>query len=380
MRRRIIRITLWCFAVLIAVGLIAAIVALSRFRALGSERSTPVAHRTFITPDASCVLLVKWDLADEGVGDFSAPLITAYDKTREKAAGFWERRAYFLFGFDRPSDVLTRPLPTEGAFILRYDEKESRFHSHAAVSVSGLASLMKEGANRLPSLLPRSGVTLEERSYQGETLFVARNGSGPAAARLDPRDFGAVFAPLTPPGGCWSVVDNNLLLARRPDSLTVLVDQLKSNDASGAPPIASLLPEASAGIDATGVLLNRHGEFAGLIEFAAQTMQSRLLDRWLRSKRAKAHDDLAAVSRVTVTVDVQPGDRIAATFGVRFSDLERLMRVLVVLDAAFKEIKPPPPIAFRAAEPNVTLDGVELRVTVTGVREYFRRRIAGGSP
>jgi hypothetical protein len=379
-RRRIIRIALWCFAVLIVIGLTAAVVALFRFRALGSERSTPVARRTFITPDASCVLLVKWDLADEGVGDFSAPLIAAYDETREKAAGFWERRAYFLFGFDRPSDVITRPLPAEGAFILRYDEMQSRFHSHAAVSVSGLASLMKEGASRLPSLLPNPGVALEERSYQGETLFVAQNGSGPPAARLDPRDFGAVFAPLTPPGGCWSVVDNNLLLARRPDSLTFLVDQLKSNDAPADPPIASLLPEASGGIDATGVLLNKHGEFAGLIEFAARTMQSRLLDRWLKSKRAKARDDLAAVSQITVAVDVQPGDRIAATFGIKFSDLERLMRVLVVLDAAFKEIKPPPPIAFQAAEPNVTLDGVELRVTVTGVREYFRRRIAGGSP
>ena len=111
MKRRIVRVVAWGFVTVVVAGAITALVAVLHLRALGSERSTPVDCRTFITPDASCVLLLKWDLADEGVGDFSAPVVAAYDTRRQKAAGFWERRAYSLLGFDRPSDAITRPLP-----------------------------------------------------------------------------------------------------------------------------------------------------------------------------------------------------------------------------------------------------------------------------
>ena len=380
MKRRIVRIIVWGLVIVVVAGAITALVIVSHLRALGSERNTPVECHTFITPDASCVLLLKWDLADDGVGDFSAPLVAAYDERREKAGGFWERRAYSLLGFDRPSDAITRPLPAECAFIVRYDTERSRFHSHAAVSVSGLAGLLKMAAGRAPSFVTKPGVALQEREYKGERLFVAQNGAGPPSAKLEARDFSAVFAPLSPPGGCWSVVDNNLLLARRADSLTFLVDQLRPNGPaeSEAPPIAKLIPKTTNGVDGTGILLNQHGELAGLIEFAARTMRSKLLGRWLNSKRAKAREDMAAIKLVTVAIDVQPGDRIVATFRLQFSDLDALKRVLLVLDMAFKEIKPPPPIKF-AAMPNLTLDGVGLRVTVTGVREYFRRRITAGS-
>ena len=110
---------------LVVADAITALTVLSHFRSLGSERNTPVECHTFITPDASCALLLKWDLADEGIGDFSAPLVAAYDEQREKEADSWERRAYFLLGFDRPSDVITRPLPAECAFVIRYDAEQS---------------------------------------------------------------------------------------------------------------------------------------------------------------------------------------------------------------------------------------------------------------
>lgn len=376
MKRRIVRIIVWGLVIMVVAGAITALVIVSHLRALGSERNTPIDCHAFITPDATCVLLLKWDLADDGVADFSAPLIAAYDKRRNEAAGFWERRVYFLLGFDRPSDAITRPLPVECAFIVRYDAKESQFHSHAAVSVSGLAGLLKMAADRVPSLVTNPGVTLEEREYKGERLFVAQNGAGPPSAKLEASDFSAVFAPLRPPGGCWSVVDNNLLLARRADSLEFLVDQLRS-DAEAKPqdsPIAALIPKTTNGVDGTGILLNRHGELAGLIEFAARTMKSKLLDRWLNSKRVNAREDLATIEQVTVAIDVQPGDRIVATFRLKFSDPMALMRVLKVLNIAFKEIEPPPPIKF-----TTTFDEVGLRVTATGVREYLRRQIAAES-
>ena len=146
MKGRTFRIIIWGLAGVVVAVAITAMSVLSHFRALGSERNTPVECHTFITPDATCALLLKWDLADEGIGDFSAPLIAAYDERRKKAADSWERRAYFLLGFDKPSDAITRPLPAECAFIVRYDAEQSRFHSSATVSVSGLAGLLQQAA------------------------------------------------------------------------------------------------------------------------------------------------------------------------------------------------------------------------------------------
>jgi len=379
--QRTFRIIMWGLASVVSALAVTALTLLSHFRTLGSERNTLVECHTFITPDATCALLLKWDLADEGVGDFSAPLIAAYDERRKKAADSWERRAYFMLGFDKPSDAMTRQLPAECAFIIRYDAEQSRFHSSAAVSVSGLAGLLQQAAGRVPSLATKPGVTLEEREYKGERLFVARNGAGPPSATLEARDFSAVFAPLQPPGGCWSVVDNNLLLARRADTLTTLVDRLRSNAATNPQPspIAALIPNTTNGVDGTGILLNQHGELAGFLEFAAQTMQSKILDHWLASNRDQAYADMATIEEVTVTVDVQPGDRIVSVYRVKFSDIKALTRVLMVLDAAFKEIEPPPPIKFTAL-PVFSLDGVGLHITATGVREYLRRQIAGDSP
>ena len=381
MKRRTFRIIACAIAIVVAALGITVLCVVSHFRSLGSERNTPVDCHTFITPDASCALLLKWDLADKGIGDFSAPLIAAYDERRQKAAGFWERQSYFLLGFDKPSDAITRTLPAEGAFIVRYDPEQSRFHSSATVSVSGLAGLLKKAAARIPSLATNPGVTLEEREYKGERLFVAQNGAGPPSATLAARDFSAVFAPLEPPGGCWSVVDNNLLLARRADSLTTLVDRLRSGAEAKpqASPLAALIPKTTNGVDASGILLNQHGELAALIEFAAQTMRSKVLDHWLAAEREQAYADMATIKEVTVAVNVHPGDRITATFRVKFTDLAALTRVLMVLDAAFKEIEPPPPIKF-VALPNFSFDGVGLHLTATGVREYLRREIAGDSP
>ena len=375
MRRRIIRIMIWGLVVVVVAVAITAVLIVWHLRALGSERNTPVDCRNFVTPDASCFLLLELDTADAGVADFFAPLIAAYDEQREKAAGVWERRAYSLLGFDRPSDAITRALPAECAFIVRYDAEQSRFHSHAAVSVSGLAGLLKRAAGRLPSLVAHPGVTLAEQHYEGERLFVAQNGAGPPSAKLEASDFTAIFAPLSPPGGGWSVVDNNLLLARRADSLAFAVDHLRSTDAAAS---KAARYGFTKDVDASGILTNRHGEFAALIEFAARTMGSKLLDRWLASERAKAREDMATLQKFTVTIDVQPGDRIVATFRVQFSDVDALTRVLLMLDKGFKEIKPPPPIKFKTT-PDFTLNGVGFRVTATGVREYLRRRLAAGS-
>ena len=373
MKRRVIKVIL-----LICVALFVVVLGAVFFycRSLGSERSTPTECRKLITADASCVLLLKWDLADDGVRELSTPLIDAYDEARENAAGRGERLAYFMLGFDRPADIITRPLPAEGVLVVRYDEQAKKFHSHVACSVSGLAGLLAKAARRLPSLARNRGVTYEERAYRGETLLVAKNGAGPPRASLNLQDVTAIFAPLDPPGGCWSVVDNNIILARRPDSLAFVVDQLKTGDAGDAdPPIANLIPKMTGGIDAAGALVNKRGEFACLIELAASVMDSRILKLWLTSKRTDAREDLKTLTRLTLAVDVQPGDRIVATFGVQFSDLITLQRVLVVLDAAFREFEPPPPIKFTTV-PTIGMKGVELRVTVTGVGEYLRRRAA----
>jgi len=374
MKRRVVKVVLLTCIVLFVVVLGAVFF---YCRSLGSERNTPIECRKLITADASCALLLKWDLADDGVRELSAPLIDAYDGARENAAGRWERFAYFLLGFDRPSDVITRPLTAEGVLVVRYDEQEKKFHSHVACSVSGLAGLLGKSARRLPSLVRNPGVTYEERAYRGETFLVAKNGAGPPRANLNLQDVTAIFAPLTPPGGCWSVVDNNIILARRPGSLAFVVDQLKAGDAAGDPdpPIAALIPRMTGGADAAGALVNKRGEFACLIELAASVMDSRILKLWLKSKRVDAREDLKSLTRLTLVADVQPGDRIVATFGIQFSDLRTLQRVLLVLDAAFREFEPPPPIKF-AAVPTIGLKGVEVRVTVTGVGEYLRRRAA----
>ncbi|MFH1732973.1 MAG: hypothetical protein ABIF82_15155 [Planctomycetota bacterium] len=374
MKRRVIKVALLTCALIFVVALGAVFF---YCRSLGSERNTPIECRKLITADASCALLLKWDLADDGVRELSAPLIDAHDKARENAAGRWERLAYFLLGFGRPSDVITRPLPAEGVLVVRYDEQAKKFHSHVACSVSGLAGLLAKSARRLPSLAHNPGVTYDERAYRGETLLVAKNGAGPPQPSLNPQDVTAIFAPLTPPGGCWSVVDNNIILARRPDSIAFVVDQLKTGDAAGdsGPPIAKLIPKMTDGIDAAGALVNKRGEFACLIELAASVMDSRILKLWLKSKRVDAREDLKTLTTLTLAADVQPGDRIVATFGVRFSDLGTLQRVIAVLGAALREFEPPPPIKFTMV-PDIGMNGVEVRVTVTGVGEYLRRRAA----
>ncbi len=83
-----------------------------------------------------------------------------------------------------------------------------------------------------------------------------------------------------------SVVDNSLLLARRADTLTALIDQLRSS--AETPPqasrIAALTPKTTNGVDGTGILLNQR----------------------LTSKNDQAYKDMAMIQEVTVAVDVQP--------------------------------------------------------------------------
>ncbi len=370
MKKRIVIIILAALLVaLLATGL----GVFSHTRSLGSERNELADYSVFITPDTTSVTIARCDLADEGVAAMLTPLIETYDERRTAAAGRTERLAYYLLGFDRPSDALTRPLPAEAILLTRYDRSQKQCHAQLALSVSGLGRLLERAAGHIPAATPEPRLAFLEREHGGHTLYVPKSAT-PPGTDLKPHDVTALLAPLKAPGAAWTVAGNTFLVARTPDSLTSMIDRLAGgkDKSERTPPILKLLPQHTDGLDMRGVLLNRHGEIAALFELMAESMDSKPLRLWLDTPRAQAHEDIASILAISFTVDIQPGDRVVSTSVLRFSDLDRMRRVAAILEVAFREYRPPPPIKFKA-RPGLALNGIEVTVTATGVGEFLKR-------
>ncbi len=375
MKGRIIKSVLAGGAALLVLVAIASVVSLLYIHSLASRRSIPVEGLRFVTADTCFAMLVKWRPADKGVLDLSNKLAEAYDKAREKSAGAWERMAYFVLGFSRASDLITRPLPAEYALIVRYDPQKAEFHTYAACSVSGLAALGRNLAGHLSLFAPGVARKYGRRTHSDETFFVPENKAGPPAPYLDKRDVKAVLPPDAFSQACWTMVGNTIILSRRAESLSLALDQLKAIYANASSPepalINAVIPKAAEDVDMRGALLNRRGELACLLDMVGELIEARELAPWVRSDDGFA--DLATIKQISFLADVRRPGRVVFTVRLMYTNYWSALRVCSALGDAFKAWCPPPPIDVQFL-PDLRPDDLQFRVIISGVGEYLRRR------
>jgi len=370
-KRRLVKWGLIAGGSLAGLVLILLISVLLYARSLASGRSDPVETERFLTRDTSGVLLVSLQPSDDGVDELFDQIAAGYDAARAAKAGFWEKLGYWLVGFDRPSELITRPLPAEIAVVVRYDETAERFNSYAVYSVSGLARLISHGSRHLSRYAPGLAKEYEARTYEGETFFVPRSASLTRSDRLRARDV-KMLVPGGGPPACWSVADNNVLLANHPDSLESAIDRLGAIRAGEGQPrgaICSILPPHLSDVDIRGALLNRHGELAGLLTVLGEVRGAEVLRRWLAAQSNRRL--LSAVESVTIAADVQPDDRVLITARFAHAPGWPMERFFTVLEAALRSCRPAPPMRLEV-QVSPSPGEVEVQVIVSGLGAYYR--------
>ena len=379
MKRRAIKVLLIVLGALLGAAAILLVAGTAHLRSLAARRTAPISARRFVTPDTSCALLVSCRPSDDGVRELFEQLAAWHDAVREEEAAWPEKLAYFLVGFDRPSDLITRPLPAELAVVVRYDPLEATFHTYIACSVSGLSELARKGVAYAPeSALTERGY--HSRLYSDEMLIISDDAAGPPAPALDPRDLTALW-----PGGTgeapeplsWAVVGNTLLAARRARSLELAVDHTKAiqakQSAGRAVPLLSFLPDANNGADARAALTNRAGELACVFGALATAMNSPSLTQWLETERAR--HDIATISRVTVQADVQEGDKILFGADFRCTNASAAQRVAAVLAGGFARHRAPEPLKL-VPTASFSATGFQFELELSGLGSYVRQKAA----
>jgi hypothetical protein len=372
LKRRTRRILILALVAPFVLAVIFVLVQVFRARSMASARTAPVNTRYFITPDASCVFRLRARPGDEGMLELLEQAAGAYDRNRTARAGRWEKLVYFLLGFERPSEAFTRPLPIEAVAIVRYDPRAARFHSYAVYSVSGMAPLLAEGADHLPTYAPRVARRYARRLHSDETLHVPDNGAGPPGARLAPSDVTALWPPGALTDAAWAVVDNNLLVARRPESLAIAVDDLKAFQAGVPRRCPVVLPDAPEAADVTGVVRNEHGELLCALALLAELAKSDDLVAWLARPEAKR--DAGTVRSATLITDLRPADRMVTTVRFTYTSRSAMLRVFSALAHALREWRPPPPIRVRLS-PSFGDGTLSVEFICTGLGAYLEDRL-----
>jgi len=346
-------------------------------RSLALERSQPVSGRYFVSNDVSLAALISIRPEDKGIRELLQTAAAAYDAQREKDQGTWDSLTRFALGFDRPSDVVTRLLPIEGALIVRYDTRSAQFHSFSVCSVSGMAGLLNLLTDRLSWFSSEADKAYGKREHSDERLFVPQAGSDPPGPRLEARDFAAMLPTSLKAGSCWTLIRNNILISRRPESLALAVDRLKAIYANAVPSESVLaVPDTTGGVDCAAALSNDRGELACLLEMVASGTHSKPMLTWLKTEQGLR--DLAAVRYITATVDVQPGDKVAAVLVIQHTNYESVRRIVALLGVALEDYRLPPPMRLRY-ETGLAARKVEIRVTFLGLGEYVRRSFTPGA-
>jgi hypothetical protein len=235
-----------------------------------------------------------------------------------------------------------------------------------------MAPLCRFIAEHLPAVAPRFAEKYTKGERSDVALFVPKQGAPPPSPRLDPKDLETLVPPDALSDASWCIIENTILLSRRPESLGRAVDHLKALYAGaaepGRAPVESVIPAPADGVDIVGGFTNEHGELAALLTILADATDAPGLAAWLATEQATR--DVATFSRGTIKADVQTGDQVQVTTQLEFASYVAAARVFAVLYAALERYRPPPPITLKLGgglRPNrVTFD-----VRISGLGAYL---------